>query len=450
MLAALTTRKTVIAAVIFGAFLGLLTIYIPFSSSFKVFLAVLVFAAILYNPLYGIVFTVVSIPLLPTTTTLLIILLTAGITFLKAFNDKKEYNYTGVEIPLTGFMISVFAAVFFGQDLSISFKTFIIYLGYFLLLPVTYFNIKNKKELHLIILLIILTAVVIGLYAIYQYSTGVETARSWIDPSRFKSISTRVYATFDNPNVLAEFLVLIIPLPFALFMYSSSTLLKTFYILFTIIMGLGLLFTYSRGGWLGLLFAAVILILLRERKLLIVFLILLLLAPLLLPSGVMERAATITDLSESSNAYRMTIWLSSVRMLKDFWWRGIGLGLPSFQKIYPNYMIQGTPAVHSHNLFLQIALELGIMGLVFFVWFIRNYYIFALKNCFCKIKEDYAKFIIPAVLAGIGGHLLHGMVDLVWYNPKITFLFWLLVGLTITTVKIFGGEKSVQTGTYNK
>ena len=42
---------------------------------------------------------------------------------------------------------------------------------------------------------------------------------------------------------------------------------------------------------------------------------------------------------------------------------GVGLGLVAFSRVYRDYMIAGASAIHAHNLYLEVGLEMGIVGL---------------------------------------------------------------------------------------
>ena len=72
-------------------------------------------------------------------------------------------------------------------------------------------------------------------------------------------------------------------------------------------------------------------------------------------------------MSDSSTYYRFHTWLGSFDMLEDHFFGGIGIGSSAFNQIYPQYAHAGIEsAEHSHNLFLQILLGLGIFGLILF------------------------------------------------------------------------------------
>jgi putative inorganic carbon (HCO3(-)) transporter len=71
---------------------------------------------------------------------------------------------------------------------------------------------------------------------------------TWIDVEQFGEITTRAMGTLGNPNVLAEYLVLVIMMGCILLFTEKSITNKLLYVVSIGIMLLGLGLTYSRGG----------------------------------------------------------------------------------------------------------------------------------------------------------------------------------------------------------
>ena len=86
-----------------------------------------------------------------------------------------------------------------------------------------------------------------------------------------------------------------------------------------------------------------------------------------LPSVVGTRIASIGSLEDSSNAFRVSIWIASLQMIRDYAHRCRSRAI-AFSRVYRDYMIAGTPALHAHNLYLQVGIEMGIVGLLLLVW----------------------------------------------------------------------------------
>jgi len=164
----------------------------------------------------------------------------------------------------------------------------------------------------------------LSLLGIYQYFfVKVPTAAAWVDAKQFPELSTRVYATLENPNVLGEYLGLAIPF-LAGFFFASNKFRQKVLLLATVgMLTLCLVLTFSRGAWLGLAVSVFVFALLKEPRLIVLIVILALLAPMFLPPVVMNRIASIGSLEDSSNAYRITIWIAALRMIKDYWLTGV-------------------------------------------------------------------------------------------------------------------------------
>jgi len=161
----------------------------------------------------------------------------------------------------------------------------------------------------------------------------------------------------------------------------------------------------------------------------------LLLSPMFLPQNVINRFLSVGDMGDTSTSYRVYIWMGTLNMLKDYWFSGIGVGTEAFNKIYPMYAYSGVIAPHSHNLYLQIITENGIIGLIIFVSMLVIYF----KMCVSTIitaKNKFLKALITGLAAGMLGYLVQGMFDNVWYNYRVFLLFFIIIGITAASIEI--------------
>ena len=127
-------------------------------------------------------------------------------------------------------------------------------------------------------------------------------------------------------------------------------------------------------------------------------------------------------------------------MLEDHFLGGIGIGVNVFQKVYPRYALSAIEAApHSHNLYLQILVETGILGLflfmVFLLIFVRYNFTF-----FTKYLPQKTRLFCAALFCGILAVLAQGMTDYIWYNYRVYLIFWLLIGLTVATARTAQAE----------
>ncbi|MFB5085554.1 O-antigen ligase family protein, partial [Symbiobacterium thermophilum] len=139
----------------------------------------------------------------------------------------------------------------------------------------------------------------------------------------------------------------------------------------------------------------------------------------------LTRLLSAFSLADTSNQYRVNIWIGVLAMLREHWVLGVGAGAEAFAKGYQAFMLSEARAAHAHNVPLEIFAEMGILGLIAAVWALLA----ALRRPFVVGADRQSSYILAAVPCALTGLLVHGLVDYVWYNPKILFAFWALAGL---------------------
>jgi putative inorganic carbon (HCO3(-)) transporter len=174
-----------------------------------------------------------------------------------------------------------------------------------------------------------------------------------------------------HPNVMAGSLIILFPIAIAIPLFGwhqTGRLGRLTSLTTTIVIPIILILTQSRGAWLALFFIAMVMAVLRFRWgwiIVILFLIVTILGVFTL--GFDE----ILDYLSSSNTVsgvdgRLEIWSRATYMIQDFSFTGVGMG--SFGEVadllYPFFLYTQGSIPHAHNLFLQIAVDLGIPGLI--------------------------------------------------------------------------------------
>ena len=266
-----------------------------------------------------------------------------------------------------------------------------------------------------------LSSSAVALCGVLQYSLGLAELK-WVDVARFSDIGGRVSVFFQNPNVLAVYLLLCFPL--LLFHAAKQKRMGG-----RVLCGLGILLhvtcmtlTWSRGAWLGMLLEGVLFLLFHSRTTLAVGLIAAPFVPsvlLLLPHSVKNRFASIGSQVESSVRYRLHTWRGTLRMISAHPC-GIGVGEEAFVRTYPAYAVSGTERVmHAHQLFLQITAELGFVGLVSFCILIGACILRALRHG----DAGGAAFALVGALA-------MGLFDHLWYRVGMLALFFSVCALS--------------------
>ncbi|MBR5120849.1 MAG: O-antigen ligase family protein [Clostridia bacterium] len=270
---------------------------------------------------------------------------------------------------------------------------------------------KNEK---IFVFFSSLSLLIVSAIGVGQYAFGRAEVR-WVDASRFGDIGGRVTSLFSNPNILAVYLLLYFPFSlWATFLPENKGRMRVFYAITTVFGAICILLTWSRGAWLGLLLELFLFLLFHSRKtrFAIRFAPLLLILVPLLPSNFKSRLLSIGDLGESSIRYRLQTWQGALQMFKHYPF-GIGVGERAWRAIYPHFAVSGTKTVmHAHNIFLQVATELGAVGLVVFLLLIGTAFFRILK------EKNFT------ALVAVSGALVMGFFDHLWYYPGMLVPFW--------------------------
>ncbi len=206
---------------------------------------------------------------------------------------------------------------------------------------------------------------------------------------------------------------------------------------------LAIIFSFSRGAWLGLI-AAMIIYALAERKALWIFVIMtLILVGLIIGySPVSNRFASITNLSFSSNLLRFQIWKTTWNMIKHHPYLGIGMG--NFMVVFRDYAppdFQNRAFPFAHNIFLQILAEGGILTLLSFTAIIILTLLKGIR--IIKYSQGFPQKIGLASTVALVAILIQNQFDCTLYSLHMGPLFWMLVGLICFTEKKVNLSKKI-------
>lgn len=388
--------------------------------------------SIFTKPIIWLSITVFLTPFLPTMMCLAMLIFTGLSLTLKILitpDLKLKYFKTNAWILVFILIIgmSAFTSISLEESVNIALLMGAFAFSYFIITN----TIGNKKQFKFILYLFVIAAAISAVYGIHQYIFGDVYSQAWLDSNMFEDIKMRVYSTFENPNVYGEYLILAIPIAIALFWTEKGFWKKTFLLAIAGITMLAMILTFSRGCWLGILFALAVLAIIIDRRFIILGIVALMLMPFVLPETIINRFMSIGDMADSSTSYRVYIWMGTLAMLKDYWFCGVGLGETSFNTIYPLYSYNNIEAPHSHNLYLQIVSQFGIVGLIVFLGVVYNFYKEATISMLRK-----KNILLAGIIAGMTGFFLESMFDYTWYNYRVILIFWMVLALGSVASKL--------------
>ena len=435
-------RKELVIPLVIGILFSILYNELPFKYFGAAFIGIVGVVLILYDIKIGLMAGVFILPFMPDMLNLLYMyFLLAVFIFHEVIKDANPLTKTKVDMPIVLFSIIIIISTITSISPVDSLRDLALHIGGLCFLFVMINSVNKRQDFNIIVTVLVFSATLVALYGLYQFVVGVEVDKAWLDVKNNPGITTRVYSVFNNPNILAEYLVMIIPLSVSLFWYSKKLSKKIIFLGTTLIMVLALVLTSSRGGWIGFAFSALVFILLIEKRLLLTLIPITIGGLFLLPDSIINRIMSIANLSDSSNAYRITMWEITSEIIRDYWVAGVGFGHLPFKQTFETY-IRTMPTFHAHNTYLETAAEMGIPGLLAFLLFLFVLFKYGIKEL-VKQDDKYIRVMSAGVLSGLAGVLFHGLVENILYLPRIIFTFWIMVSLVLTMLRIRKQEDEI-------
>ncbi len=291
---------------------------------------------------------------------------------------------------------------------------------------------------------------VIGIRQLYG---DTDALARWSDPNSVARGTVRIYSTLENPNLLAGYLLPVLPLALVALLRWRRASGRAFALASLVIGSIALVLTFSRGAWMGLVAAwAVILLLLMLRlsrrwpplwrrlaPLLVLgggALLLVLLVWLVEPLRV-RVLSLVAGREDSSNNFRINVWLAVLDMIQARPWLGIGPGNDAFNIIYPLYQQPKFNALSAYSIPLELTVEAGVPGLVAGLGLV----VVSLRKAL-RLAAGGGPFAAPAI--GIAGAItalaVQGLTDTIFFRPEVQLSFWFCLA-TLAAAPVTGPER---------
>ncbi len=309
---------------------------------------------------------------------------------------------------------------------------------------------ERKKQ---IISFLLVTAAIASIYALYQYFVSFRRIEEYLlKHAAYMSITDymdtlskrRAFSVFCSPNIFATYLLMVI-------FIASGSLLSAFKkklarkdiwrdasILLLMILCLGaLLLTRSLGGVFALFVTFIFYLLFKvyyfpaklkkgwpvfKNIIFMVLFIVLIFATLAFNDA---RISQVLDLEHPSNSFiqRLYYWQASLKIIKDYFLTGVGWRL--FGYYYEIYRPELANTTHySHNVFLQVSAELGIIGLLAFLGIVA----FIVHAGLDKERAKRHGMSLGLILAAVV-FLVHNSIDISFYFGQTAFLWWTVLAI---------------------
>lgn len=263
----------------------------------------------------------------------------------------------------------------------------------------------------------------------------------------------RATACFSTGNDLGAYLLFVLPLAAALFLYArkNKAAFMSFFLLFLLAL-IAIFATLSRGAWLAFFVSAWIFLFLRKRYfsylLILIFAVLAVDFFIILPSKKKDLIRITPQEVSSVVGWRKDLWIDSIKMIKDKPF--LGHGPNTFMETFREKQYRRRAGGHAeydpsyaHNCFIQMVAETGFLGFGCFLWILGRFFKNSIPTILRGQKENKNNFLVILLLSfisGAAGFLLHSAVDTHLYSLRLSVLFWVMIGISVSIYNLLSRE----------
>lgn len=392
------------------------------------FVALAAMAAIAARPIYGVYMGMLAVPLeylhlslgsvglSPAEGILIYTAAVAAVRFV-VLGTTTRARFPSAYIAFAGLLAVTFSGLVHAEDTFVVFKIGLMWSAFFVLSMLVWGS--DRRHVELVLAGIATAGGIAGLVAVSGLSNQRVIAGGTI-------VAGRAQAGFEHPAVLAFFLVLATPPALVLALRGPRTLRPALAVAAALCVA-GLLFSLTRGAIIGLAVALLVLLAWRSfRRMAVVALVVLVGFALVnlrsLESSreiavVGARLGTLANRQQTRENPRIKIWSTTPSIIAAYPFIGVGQG--NFASVSPKYGLSdigGLPYNHAHDIFLNVAAEMGLIGLALFLWFVIAVARAATRTL--KTLRERASPAYPAalaVVAALSGLLVNSLTD---YPPR--------------------------------
>jgi putative inorganic carbon (HCO3(-)) transporter len=363
----------------------------------------------------------------------LIVIIVTAASFVLRLARSKKMIWSNFGWFYFGFVVLIGFTVFSAENYFYALQVFRVMFGFFVMFIVCVNVVDNYDRMRKLIWLMLAIHLFFSLKGIYNYVYSIA-------PSGDQQTSGVIGSSFladENDFALA----LNIMVPFAYFgvIYSKRLYSKVLAFIVLTSLVLGVVASFSRGGWVGLL-AALGFCFLRTRRRIVSFafaVLFLIVLDSVAPRSYWKEISTITDTEETTAVTRLHYWKAAVRMYLDYPIVGVGANnggvhMPDYVTGFADPATQWGRAFH--GTLPQVLAELGTIGIVLYLAMIIIAFRYLLKIRRDALKSGDRTEIVnysDSIFGGIIAYLATATFLSTAYYPQL----WTLFALTMILVR---------------
>jgi len=277
---------------------------------------------------------------------------------------------------------------------------------------------------------------VISVFYGNNLSEVVKTSNTWFSYYADSPPTLRMFSIFPDSHSFALFAI--IGLIFIVYLLKE----KKYFWVAIILSFFALIFSGSRAVWLSAVVPFLIVIFLlvfKKQKIFKPFLAMLIIFALAFPISSLvsslsyqgggdgtlafKRAKSIADMEELSVKSRIGIWKVTAKSILKHSLLGVGIG--NYPLVLGEDIANGKKGASAHNLYLDVAAETGLLGLIA----LGLIFLEILRRCWKLIKQNGYMLYVTCFVFFFAWILIYNLFDVVLLNDKVLLLFMVALAL---------------------
>jgi O-antigen ligase len=356
----------------------------------------------------------------------------------------KLYIDKGITIPALTFLFATPVSAFQATDVWFTITTLFLTLQFVLMYFYLINHLNSWADVRLVVTTLAACLLLESILMLLQFYGSLKLSaldtRAFAVGSGITGATDRVGGTFGGPNVAATFLGASLAITFAALLSDNRIVNKRLAFVAIVLGIMALVMTQSRGGWIATAVALLIIAVQSLRRCVDRRIILRLLGVALVmgigfSKYIVERFTTDDHYSAESRLWHSELALN---VIEEHMFTGIGANNQRFvvdDDTYKPLEMMGwdTSSTTIHNTYLATWVELGLPGLMIFIWLLMAGGTHALTAA-QRTKDRYASVVITGFLGALIVVALH-MTVAAFTGRRLQFM-WVILALIAVTVRL--------------
>ena len=324
---------------------------------------------------------------------------------------------TPIDLPALGWLFACIVATVFSLDPAESAPRIkkVLLLG---AIPVAAFHARDPRLARAAVVALLVSAAAATVYALIRFAGD-----GGVFPARVRGMSGHPLTYGGQATLLASLgMALLVRGPGRRWTIAAGA--------FLVLLLPALLGSYTRSAWIATFVAGCVILARVKARLLPVAAAVVLAALLLAPGGYRERALSVFQPKSIWNVERLLLWDAGFRMFRDHPVVGVGL-----QDLHPLLEHYRSPEAHEehghlHNVVIQVAATMGIIGLGALAWLWIGLYRTAGHRWRAPLPRDGVDSAIRlTAVAALTAFLVAGLFEWNLGDEELLVFLCVLVGM---------------------